>query len=375
MRTAEIYSCDDHLDMAAVPTDVWSSRLSSEDAARGPHVEEQDGQLMWVCEDRVLGAEGRRKGGNSEALKKLSAIGRAGHRGRRLPRRQREAAARGPRPRRAGGVGHLRAARDRPDDQRPRAPVGLLRGLERLGRGGFQPGRAGSALVLALPPRPLAPTAAAAELERCAALGPRGAIIDVFEMDLADRKWDRLWDAGEETGLPISLHIKAGSWSGLSYQIGKWQAAAFATIMPLQLDEILATLIFSGVLERHPRCSSCSRSRASAGCRSSLPGPTWSGTRSRTSSTTRPSSRRASCSVATCTPRSRRSGSRADRGAGRGSVHVGVGLPAHRQHVPELARGDRGDPRRADARGPSEGHRDELRGALQVPVERLIRGA
>jgi predicted TIM-barrel fold metal-dependent hydrolase len=94
--------------------------------------------------------------------------------------------------------------------------------------------------------------AAAAELERCAALGLRGAIIDVFEMDLADRTWDRLWSAGEETGLPISLHIKAGSWSGLSYQIGKWQAAAFATIMPLQLDEILATLIFSGILERHP---------------------------------------------------------------------------------------------------------------------------
>src|SRR5262249_7177815 len=57
---------------------------------------------------------------------------------------------------------------------------------------------------------------------------------------------------GATTRLPISLHIKGGSWSGLSYQIGKWQAAAFATIMPLQLDEILATLIFSGVLERHP---------------------------------------------------------------------------------------------------------------------------
>ena len=48
------------------------------------------------------------------------------------------------------------------------------------------------------------------------------------------------------------VHIKGGSWSGLSYQIGKWQAAAFATIMPLQLDEILATLIFAGILERHP---------------------------------------------------------------------------------------------------------------------------
>jgi predicted TIM-barrel fold metal-dependent hydrolase len=94
--------------------------------------------------------------------------------------------------------------------------------------------------------------AAATELQRCADMGHRGAIIDVFEMNLADREWDRLWTAGEETGLPISLHIKAGSWSGLSYQLGKWQSAAFATIMPLQLDEILATLIFSGVLERHP---------------------------------------------------------------------------------------------------------------------------
>ena len=58
-NAAQIYSCDDHLDMAAVPTDVWSSRLSSQDAARGPHVEERDGQLMWVCEDRVLGQSGR----------------------------------------------------------------------------------------------------------------------------------------------------------------------------------------------------------------------------------------------------------------------------------------------------------------------------
>ena len=93
---------------------------------------------------------------------------------------------------------------------------------------------------------------AADELERCAAKGHRGAIIDVFDMDLGDPAWDRLWNVAQDTGLPISVHIKGGSWSGLSYQIGKWQAAAFATIMPLQLDEILATLIFSGILERHP---------------------------------------------------------------------------------------------------------------------------
>jgi hypothetical protein len=49
---------------------------------------------------------------------------------------------------------------------------------------------------------------------------------------------------------------------GLSYQIGKWQAAAFATIMPLQLDEILATLIFSGSSNGTPSCRWCWQSPA-----------------------------------------------------------------------------------------------------------------
>ena len=58
--------------------------------------------------------------------------------------------------------------------------------------------------------------------------------------------------AAAETGVPLSFHIKGGSWSGLSYRMGKWQSAAFASIMPLQLDEPLATMIFCGALDRHP---------------------------------------------------------------------------------------------------------------------------
>jgi hypothetical protein len=41
----------------------------------------------------------------------------------------------------------------------------------------------------------------------------------------------------EETALPISFHIKGGTSSKLSYRVGKWQSAAFATLLPLQLDE------------------------------------------------------------------------------------------------------------------------------------------
>jgi predicted TIM-barrel fold metal-dependent hydrolase len=98
------------------------------------------------------------------------------------------------------------------------------------------------------------PEGAAAELERAAGLGHRGAIIDVFSVDIGDPAWDRLWSTAEQTALPISFHIKGGSWSGLSYRLGKWQSAAFATIMPLQFDEALATMVFCGALERHPGC-------------------------------------------------------------------------------------------------------------------------
>jgi predicted TIM-barrel fold metal-dependent hydrolase len=96
------------------------------------------------------------------------------------------------------------------------------------------------------------PEAAAAELERCAALGHRGAIIAVFDIDAGDRAWDRLWAAAAATKVPISFHIKGGTSGRLSYQIGKWQSAAFATLLPLQLDEPLATMVFSGALERNP---------------------------------------------------------------------------------------------------------------------------
>jgi predicted TIM-barrel fold metal-dependent hydrolase len=97
------------------------------------------------------------------------------------------------------------------------------------------------------------PEAAAAELERCAERGHRGAIIGAFDIDLGDRAWDRLWSAAETTGIPISFHIKGGTSSTLSYQIGKWQSAAYASVLPLQLDEPLAIMMFSGALERHPR--------------------------------------------------------------------------------------------------------------------------
>src|SRR5206468_4091334 len=60
------------------------------------------------------------------------------------------------------------------------------------------------------------------------------------------------WDAAEATGLPVSFHIGHGT-SQVRVAPGSWELAAFSAVGPIQLDEPLAMMIYSGVLERHPR--------------------------------------------------------------------------------------------------------------------------
>src|SRR5690349_5299491 len=71
-----LFSCDDHLDLSAVPPDVWRSRVAQADAERAPHVVTRDKGSFWICEDRVMGRSGMPP--NKEFVKRFSAIGRAG---------------------------------------------------------------------------------------------------------------------------------------------------------------------------------------------------------------------------------------------------------------------------------------------------------
>jgi predicted TIM-barrel fold metal-dependent hydrolase len=245
-----IYSCDDHLDMPAVPRDLWESRLPGALARRGPRVEERRGTPLWICEERVLARSG--SSGNTEILKKLSAIVRAGieddgfrsgNPKLRLEDMDRDDV--------WGSViyGPLAIGLPVEDPDLQRACYAAWNDWAVEEFNAVAPDRL---CVLGFLPSS-SPEAAAAELVRCAETGHRGAIIDVFEIDLLDRAWDRLWAAGQETGLPISFHLKAGTWTkGLRYQRGKWPSAAFASVLPLQLDEPLALMMFSGALERHP---------------------------------------------------------------------------------------------------------------------------
>ncbi len=239
-----IYSCDDHLDLRAVPVGLWQSRVAKDMVARAPHVVVRDGQAVWVCDDRVLGASGK-------PLQNLSAIGRAGLEDDgfrastttlRLEDMDRDgiwaSVIYGPVP--------LTLSIPEPDLQDACYSAWNNWAIEEFNAAA--PDR-----LCALPFLPShAPEAAAAELERCAALGHRGALVDVFDFDPGDPAWDRLWAAAAATGLPLSFHIKGGPSDRLSYQMGSWKSAAFATVLPLQLDEMLAIMVFSGALERHP---------------------------------------------------------------------------------------------------------------------------
>lgn len=244
-----VYSCDDHLDLYAVPPKLWESRLARVQAERGPRVVTRDGEAVWVCDGTVIGRSGRSP--KSKVAKQLNAIGRAGidddgfragNPELRLQDLDRDGLS-------ASVIyGPLSLGFSIPDPTLQDACYAAWNDWAIEEFNAVAPDRL---CVLAFLPSH-SPEAAAAELERSAAIGHRGAIVSVFDIDVGDPAWDRLWAAAEHTGIPISFHIKGGTSSKLSYRIGKWQSAAFATLLPMQLDEPLATMVFCGALERHP---------------------------------------------------------------------------------------------------------------------------
>lgn len=237
-----IYSCDDHLDLWNLPTDLWEKRLPKELRERGPQVVDRKGRSMWMADGKVLGFSG--------ALADFSAVERAGidddpfrpsDPERRLSDMDLDGITAsviyGPTALVSLGVPDLEL-RD-----------AIFRAFNDWAAefNAFNPDRL--ALLPALPSH--SPEAAVAELERVAGLGHRGALISVFDIDCGDPQWEPLWAAAGATGLPLSFHLRGGT-SRLQWAENSWKQAAYATVLPMQLDEPLVSMVFSGALERNP---------------------------------------------------------------------------------------------------------------------------
>jgi predicted TIM-barrel fold metal-dependent hydrolase len=107
-------------------------------------------------------------------------------------------------------------------------------------------------VVLALLPSH-SPESARVELARCAELGHRGAILDLLVSDepAFEDAWEDFWAMANELALPISFHLGKGMHS-IAAKPGSWRLPAAVAVSPLQLDEMLTGMIFSGILERYP---------------------------------------------------------------------------------------------------------------------------
>ena len=237
-----VMSADDHLDIHAMPPDVWSSRLPAAWRDVGPRVEDTDDGPWWVCEGRRVSPSGRKEKGfisaNDHGFRpgqpqtRLEDMDRDGVRAQVVY---------GPTCTQlqiADGALYLEVAKvynDWAAEFQREAPDRLI-------------------LLADIPSQD--PDAARHELERCAELGHRGAIVSSTagrDKPLFDAAWAGFWDAAQEIGIPIHAHLAAaGAFHSLTMKLGSWQMPAAVAVVPMKLDEVLAGLLFSGILEQRP---------------------------------------------------------------------------------------------------------------------------
>ncbi len=126
----------------------------------------------------------------------------------------------------------------------------------------FQPVAPGRLMGLGILPL-TEPEKAVAELRRIAKQGIKGLTIPFWLHEsvegakpLVDSVYDPIWTACEELDMPINLHIAAGRGAGGASALSSGipgMAEAFVTSAPLTNFDILCQIIWTGMLDRHPK--------------------------------------------------------------------------------------------------------------------------
>ena len=250
-----IISADDHIDLPFLPKDLWQKRVPEKYREQAPKVVELADGPYWVCGDEKWDAWSMRPGQN---------VARGGRR-HALEK---------------GGVlefGVLRPTttelrladmdRDGVDASVMYGPITPLfikdPDLRRVTYRAYNdwlgefcataPDR-----LIGVGLLPIDDAAAAAEeLRYLKQIGLRHGMLLAARANppLWDEYWEPLWEAGDETGLPIGFHLSGGVRSAVDSgpkvnTIGN--RGTLVATLPVQIDEPLAAVIFSGALERHP---------------------------------------------------------------------------------------------------------------------------
>lgn len=233
-----IISADDHMDVNVLPPDLFVDRVPRAMRDSVPRVIDTPEGPMWSIDGRTLGPSGRR----AKGLVTRDDLGfRPGRPADRLADMDRD------------GV-HTQVVYGPPlglpvDDPALRASCMSAYNDWAAEFNAVAPERL---IVLALLPSH-DPDAASRELERCAALGHRGAVLSVFDAEIPvfEDEWQGFWRVADAVAAPISFHLGAGLHS-IKVRGGSWRMPAGVAVAPLQLDELLAGMIMSGTLDRNP---------------------------------------------------------------------------------------------------------------------------
>lgn len=98
------------------------------------------------------------------------------------------------------------------------------------------------------------PKVGARELERCAKLGLKGAMIwcsPPQEQPYSSAIYDPFWAAAQEMRMPVSLHAITGM--GMESQWNWGERYMRSTVLSHEVEKSFSVLIFSGVLDRFPQ--------------------------------------------------------------------------------------------------------------------------
>ncbi len=236
-----LISADDHMDIHAMPPDTWQARLPAQWRERGPRVEQTDDGPWWMVDGAKLAPSGRKPKGLIETRQHGL---RPGQPETRLADMDEDGVF-------AQVIYGPTTTQLRITDPDLHAQCALA---YNDWAAEFQ--KAAPERFVLLPDLPSHDVALAKdELLRCAKLGHKGAILsDTIGKNepIFEDSWAPFWDAAEEVGLPIHVHLTGGTHS-LKMKPGSWRSPAFVAVVPMQLDETLSGMIFSGVLEKRPR--------------------------------------------------------------------------------------------------------------------------
>jgi predicted TIM-barrel fold metal-dependent hydrolase len=102
-------------------------------------------------------------------------------------------------------------------------------------------------------------TAAVDEVDHCVRLGLKGAAFVAWTpyTPVWHHYWEPLWAAAEERELVLSFHVFEGGAAIVDRKVDGVEYAgakgSWLVVSPMQLDEVLTSVVFSGIPERHPQ--------------------------------------------------------------------------------------------------------------------------